>query len=779
MSTEIASQSSNTITPSEIPAPHASPPSSTTTVASSRTSGTSNGPASVASGPSAMQTAVPLPSGDSAEGPEMTEQNGGQITNQLALGQELFPPTTLYVGDLDLEVDEQILWQKFSSCGPIYSIRVCRDFLSTQSLGYAYVNFQNSSDAENALRLLNYEVLIRRPMRIMWSEKDPSLRRSGVGNIFIKNLNKTITAKELHDTFISFGRIMSCKIMLDDNGQSKGFGFIHFDNQKSADEAIGKVNGMLVKDKKVYVAKFKPKIERLREMDGKEQRFNNIYIKNFGNMFTDDSLKQLFEKFGPIISAKVMTNEANESRGFGFVSFHDPDHAKKAVEEMNGYKLDENHEMYVARAQKKQERASILKQQYEQMRRERLDKTRGINLYVKHFNHTVDDAALHSLFERFGHITSAKVMRNENGTSREFGFVCFSQPEEATRALTEMNGKVVYDGKPLYVALSQTKEERRANLRINFGRRAARQFRPIQMPPNQQPPYGQQHPATYMNNINPATALYQQNPAAMAATFQHMTNLSPLQHLMQQMPTGQLYQQASPMIHHHQQQQQQQQQRNFYQPTNYNRQTMSSTRNLPQTLNSVRTHGLSATRNLQQQQQQFASMAAAAATGQHLINSAVVSNAYQQQQQQPSNVNIPANLLNGQSQQQHHNVRLNNTRAPSRRFPNPGPFLRNAQVNGAAINPTSFPLANVHLWQQQSLNPHHNPHHQQQAQFQQVVAHHPGGAHQPHQQYLNAGTAAVVNNNENPHAVNGHDRSGYGNLFRQFDPNANGINQSQ
>ncbi|KAL7672288.1 hypothetical protein ACOME3_007177 [Neoechinorhynchus agilis] len=117
----------------------------------------------------------------------------------------------------------------------------------------------------------------------------------------------------------------------------------------------------------------------------------------------------------------------------------------------------------------------------------------------------------------FGHITSAKVMRNENGTSREFGLVCFSQPEETTRALTEMNGKVVYDGKPLYVALSQTKEERRANLRINFRRRAARQFRPIQMQPNQQPPYGQ-HPATYMNNINPATALYQQNPVAMVAS---------------------------------------------------------------------------------------------------------------------------------------------------------------------------------------------------------------------------------------------------------------------
>lgn len=86
------------------------------------------------------------------------------------------------------------------------------------------------------------------------SQRDPSKRKSGTGNIFIKNLDKSINHAALHDTFSAFGKILSCKVEVDSNGQSKGYGFVHYENQEDADQAVAKVNGMKIANKIVYVS---------------------------------------------------------------------------------------------------------------------------------------------------------------------------------------------------------------------------------------------------------------------------------------------------------------------------------------------------------------------------------------------------------------------------------------------------------------------------------------------------------------------------------------------
>lgn len=181
---------------------------------------------------------------------------------------------------------------------------------------------------------------------------------------------------------------------------------------------------------------------------------------------TDEKLKDMFEKYGTITSYKVMAKDDGKSCGFGFVAFEDPEAAEQAVLELNSKEITEGKYMYVGRAQKKAERQQELKRKFEQLKIERLNRYQGVNLYVKNLDDTIDDDRLRKEFTPFGTITSAKVML-EDARSKGFGFVCFSAPEEATKAVTEMNGRIV-GTKPLYVALAQRKDERKAHLASQY-----------------------------------------------------------------------------------------------------------------------------------------------------------------------------------------------------------------------------------------------------------------------------------------------------------------------
>ncbi|XP_072223902.1 polyadenylate-binding protein 1-like [Leuresthes tenuis] len=380
-----------------------------------------------------------------------------------------YPLASLYVGDLHPDVTEAMLYQKFSPAGPIMSIRVCRDVITRRSLGYAYINFQQPADAECALDTMNYDVIKGRPIRIMWSQRDPGLRKSGVGNIFIKNMDDSIDNKALYDTFSAFGNILSCKVVCDEKG-SKGYGFVHFETQQAANRAIETMNGMLLNDRKVFVGHFKSRKEREVEFGTKAMKFTNVYIKNFGEDYTDGDLKEVFSAFGKTLSVRVMKDEKGHSRGFGFVNYAHHEDAQKAVDEMNGKEIN-GKVIYVGRAQKRLERQGELKRKFDQIKQDRIQRYQGVNLYVKNLDDSIDDERLRKEFYPYGTITSAKVM-TDGGQSKGFGFVCFSSPEEATKAVTEMNGRIVAT-KPLYVALAQRREERKAILTNKYMQRLA------------------------------------------------------------------------------------------------------------------------------------------------------------------------------------------------------------------------------------------------------------------------------------------------------------------
>ncbi|XP_006893183.1 PREDICTED: LOW QUALITY PROTEIN: polyadenylate-binding protein 4-like [Elephantulus edwardii] len=365
---------------------------------------------------------------------------------------------SLYVGDLQEDVTEDLLFKKFNTVGPVLSIRICRDLATHCSLGYAYVNFLHLADAQKALDTMNFDLINGKAIRLMWSQRDNYLRKSGIGNIFIKNLDKSIDNKTLYEHFSTFGKILSSKVMSDDQG-SKGYAFVHFENQHAADRAIEEMNGALFRNCRMLVSRFKTRQDREAELRNKPTEFTNVYIKNFGIDMDDKRLQEVFSKYGTTLSVKVMTDSSGKSKGFGFVSFVSHEAAKKAVEEMNGKDMN-GQLIFVGRAQKKTERQAELKQMFEQLRQERIRRSLGVKLYIKNIDDTIDDEKLWKEFSSFGSISRVKVMQEE-GQSKGFGLICFSSPEEATKAMTEMNGRIL-GSKPLNIALAQKHDERKA-----------------------------------------------------------------------------------------------------------------------------------------------------------------------------------------------------------------------------------------------------------------------------------------------------------------------------
>ena len=187
---------------------------------------------------------------------------------------------------------------------------------------------------------------------------------------------------------------------------------------------------------------------------------------------------------------KLEAGEDGASKGFGFINFGTHEEAAAAVEAMDQFKCgvytegeqkDEDRLIFVGPAMKKAAREKVIHDKFVKLKRERMQQFQGLNLYVKNLDDSVDDERLKVEFSVFGTITSARIMRDEAGTSRGFGFICFSDGAEATKAVTDMSGKMLA-GKPIYVALAQRKEVRQAQLNAAHAARTGMARGPMGMP---------------------------------------------------------------------------------------------------------------------------------------------------------------------------------------------------------------------------------------------------------------------------------------------------------
>merc|ERR1711957_884156 len=286
-------------------------------------------------------------------------------------------------------------------------------------------------------------------------------------NCYVKNIPFEWDDAKFFEEFSKFGEVLSATVSM---GTKK--------RKPSKKSSSPKEEKATVSEEKSET-EAEPSDSAEPSADGKETAEN----KDATETVEEGETKKEEEKSADLSETKKESDEKPEisSLGFGFVSFLEHESAMQAVEQLHGKEMETTldgevikQELCVTRAQKKNERDRELRAKYEAQKMDRISKFQGVNLYVKNIDDSVTDDMLRDEFAAMGTITSARVMLDlKTARPRGFGFVCYSTPEEATRAVNEMNGKPIAN-KPIFVALAQRREVRRAQLEAQHAQRGDR-----------------------------------------------------------------------------------------------------------------------------------------------------------------------------------------------------------------------------------------------------------------------------------------------------------------
>ena len=205
----------------------------------------------------------------------------------------------LFVNGLDKTVNENMLYLLFTDY-PISYIKIAKDHQTHESYGYAFIGFNNIAKAEEAMQKLNYSKLAKKTLRISWYNRDSGNYRDKIeNNVFVKKIAKEISQKEFNDYFKKFGNVISSKIAEDEEGESMGYGFVLYDSEEGAKNAIKECNGKDWYGKKLYVSQF------VKNRPRKPLRFNNVYVRNIPKDWDEKEVRKYFSKYGEIGSMIV------------------------------------------------------------------------------------------------------------------------------------------------------------------------------------------------------------------------------------------------------------------------------------------------------------------------------------------------------------------------------------------------------------------------------------------------------------------------------------------
>ena len=327
------------------------------------------------------------------------------------------------------------------------------------------VLFKDNESANKCRKEMNLRKLRGKSVRIMWDERDTSIRYNTKNNLFIKGIPKTTTPREVYEYFLQFGDISSCKINEDDFGNHNGYGYITYYNIDDAQKAIEET-----KDKTIFgtnnieITHFQKKNERIINSNDSQK----IYISNFPEKYNESDITKLCSEYGKVENCNIFLD--NLAKKFGIIQFSSENEAKEALNKLNEKEID-GKKIMAKLFQTKYEHKQYLQNSTKRIN----EQNANCNLYIKNIPLTAKEEDLNRIFSKYGNVISVKIEKNkiekkgDKGkfelVSKGFGYLSFDKPESAKNAIEDLNGKYLPGfeswNRTLIIELFMTKNERK------------------------------------------------------------------------------------------------------------------------------------------------------------------------------------------------------------------------------------------------------------------------------------------------------------------------------
>jgi len=319
----------------------------------------------------------------------------------------------------------------FESHGEIVSVKLVKDKTTGQSAGFGFVKYRNEKAANAAIQALNGRQMDGKRLKVSLAKPNPEDANT---NLYITGLPVEWREPELNGMLSVYGSVTESKVLLDQNGTSKGVGLARMVDNNSAKNAIAQLNnttpdGASAKLMLKFADTPKDAAAKKRKLSTSAPAaqgatpafpfaFPGMPFGYPGSAFMYPGAQaQTAAPSNPYAAA------AQSAYGFGSTDSHSsPWEAMGWSSPLSGPPASATSSPFG-----------------------------GVCLFLYHLANEVDEAALSKLFGGIGQVVSCKIMKDmATSKSKGFGFINMATAQQAERAIAAFNGYEL-NGKKLAV----------------------------------------------------------------------------------------------------------------------------------------------------------------------------------------------------------------------------------------------------------------------------------------------------------------------------------------